>query len=133
MRSKSVVGLVLAFGLAFAILAGSGVGAAVFGASPGDADTTRTLEDIGEDASVDADEENGGLAGDVAGDNEPTVIGLAISAGSFATQLVAAVALLPLTLTRLGFPYYFAVPVGSILEIIAFIGLAQFVTGRELI
>ena len=133
MRAQSILGVVLCFGLAFALLSGSGIGAAVFGASPGDADTTRTLDDVGDQASVDSDDGGSGLAGDVSGDNEPTIVGLAISAGSFVTELVVAVGLLPLTLTRLGFPYYFAVPVGSILQVIAFIGLAQFVTGRELI
>ena len=133
MRSKSVLGVVLAFGVAFALLAGSGIGAAVFGASPGDADTARTLEDISEDASVDADDEDGGFAADVTGDNEPTVVGVAISGGQFVAQLVGAVALLPVTLMRLGFPRYFAVPVGGVAQVIAFIGLAQFVAGRELI
>jgi len=105
----------------------------VFGAAPGDADTARTLDDVGEQASVDEDTENSGLAGDVTGDNEPTIVGLAISAGSFVTELVVAVGLLPVALMRLGFPQYFAVPVGSIAQVIAFVGLAQFVTGRELI
>lgn len=133
MRSKSVLGVVLAFGLAFALLAGSGIGAAVFGASPGDADTARTLDDLGDDASVDAADEDGGFAADVTGDNEPTVVGVAISGGQFVAQLVGAVALLPVTLMRLGFPRYFAVPVGGVAQVIAFIGLAQFVAGRELI
>ena len=133
MRSKSVLGVVLAFGVAFALLAGSGIGAAVFGACPGDADTARTLEDISEDASVDAEDPDGGFAADVTGDNEPTVVGVAISGGQFVAQLVGAVALLPVTLMRLGFPRYFAVPVGGVAQVIAFIGLAQFVAGRELI
>jgi len=131
MRSKSVLGVVLAFGVAFALLAGSGIGAAVFGASPGDADTARTLEDISTDASVDTDAEGGGLSADVAGDNEPTLVGVAISGGQFAAQLVGAVALIPVTLIRLGFPRYFAVPVGGVLQVIAFIGLVQFVRGTE--
>jgi hypothetical protein len=137
MRSKSVLGVVLAFGLAFAVLSGSGIGAAVFGASPGDADTTRTIEDVGNDSSVDTgDVESGssdGLSADVAGDNEPTLVGVALSGGQFAAQLVGAVALLPVTLIRLGFPSYFAVPVGLIAQIIAFIGLVQFVRGTEYI
>lgn len=131
MNSKSVIGVVLAFGVAFGLLAGSGVGAAVFDASPGDAETTRTLEDISSDASVDADSEDGGLSTDVSGDNEPTLVGVAISGGGFAAQLVGAVALLPVTFIRLGFPEYFAVPVGGVLQVIAFIGLIQFVRGTE--
>lgn len=133
MRAQSVLGVVLAFGLAFALLSGSGIGADVFGESPGDAETTRTIDEVSEEASVDEDSEGGGLGADVSGDNEPTVTGVALSGGQFLAELVGAVALLPVTLTRLGFPSYFAVPVGGIAQIIAFIGLIQFVTGRELL
>ena len=133
MRSKSMLGVVLAFGVAFSLIAGSGIGAAVFGATPGDAETARTLEDVSGDATVDADSETGGLSADVAGDNEPTLVGVAISGGQFAASLVGAVALLPVTLMRLGFPSYFAVPVGGVAQIIAFIGLIQFVRGTEYI
>jgi hypothetical protein len=46
---------------------------------------------------------------------------------------VAAVGLLPVTLLRLGFPAYFAIPVGGVAQVIAFIGLIQFVRGTEYI
>jgi hypothetical protein len=130
MQTKSILGLVLAFGVAFSLLAGSGIGAAIFGASPGDAQTSRTLDDVSNDSSVDRDDE-AGLGADVTGDNEPTLVGVAISGGRFAAQLVGAVALLPLTLMRLGFPSYFAIPIGGVAQIIAFIGLVQFVRGTE--
>jgi hypothetical protein len=133
MRSKTVLGVVLAFGVAFALLSGSGIGAAIFGESPGDAETSRTLDDIGDDAGVDSDGEGDGLSADVAGDNEPTLVGVAISGGQFAAQLVGAVALMPVTLMRLGFPAYFAIPIGGVAQIIAFIGLIQFVRGTEYI
>jgi len=73
MRTKTVLGVVLAFGVSFSLLAGSGIGPAVFGESPGDAQSGRTLDDISEDASVDADGNGTGLSADVAGDNEPTI------------------------------------------------------------
>ena len=132
MESKSILGVVLAFGVAFALLSGSGLGAAIFGETPGNADTSRTLDDIASDASVDR-EDGDGLAADVGGDNEPTLVGVLISGGQFATSLVGAVTLLPLTLMRLGFPAYFAVPVGAVAQVIAFIGLVQFVGRTELI
>jgi len=132
MNTKDVLGVVLAFGVLFAFAAGSGVGATIFGASPGDAETSRTLDEIGDEASVDSDE-GGGISADVAGDNEPTIVGVAISGGEFVSTLVGAVALLPLTLTRIGFPYWFAVPIGAGAQTIATIGLFQFVTGRELL
>jgi hypothetical protein len=131
MQTKGVLGLVLAFGLAFALLSGSGIGAAVFGESPGDAETTRTIEEVSNQSSVD-EEDEAGLGADVTGDNEPTLVGLAISGGKFLVGLVGAVALLPLTLMNLGFPAYFALPVGGIAQIIAFVGLVQFTRLGEL-
>jgi len=132
MRTTRVLGVVLCFGLAFSLLAGAGFGAP-FGQDPGSAETARTLEELQEESSVDADAERGGLSADVAGDNEPTTIGVAISVGQFLVDWVAAVALLPVALIRLGFPAYFAVPVGGIAQVIAFIGLAQFIRTGELI
>ena len=131
MRTKSVVGVVLCFGLAFALLGGSEIGMLIFGEQDGSEPTAETLGDIANESSVDEESDGDGLSADVTGDNEPTLVGLSISAGQFAAQLVASVALLPLTLARLGFPTYFAYPVGGIAQIIAFIGLAQFVSGRE--
>ena len=130
MRTLPVIGFVLAFGVAFAMFSGSGIGTAVFGTDVTQADqgTAEQLEALGEDAGAEGDPE---LAGDVAGDDEPTVIGLALQAGQFGVSLVAAVAVLPNTLINLGFPAWFAVPLGMAAQVIAFIGLAQFVTGRE--
>jgi len=132
MDTTNVIGVVLAFGVLFSLAAGSGVGALIFDASPGEAESSRTLDEIGEEASVDT-EEGGGISADVAGDNEPTIVGVAISGGEFIATLVGAVALLPLTLTRLGFPLWFATPLGAGAQIIATIGLFQFITGRELL
>ena len=132
MQTKPIIGVVLAFGVAFALLGGSGIGAAVFGENPDDAETQRVIEEISEDADVDRDEDgSGGLATDVGGDSEPTVTGVLISGGQFAVQLVGAVALLPLTLMRLGFPSWFAVPIGGVAQIVAFIGLVQFIGRTE--
>ena len=131
MQSKSVLGVVLCFGLAFAMLSGSQVGAMVFGENPGDESTIETLGDISEETGAEQDSEGDGLEGDVAGDDEPTVVGLTISAARFGWNLVLAVGLLPFTLMRLGFPEWFSFPVGSLALIIAFVGFAQFVIGRE--
>ncbi|MDB2293685.1 hypothetical protein PM085_15620 [Halorubrum ezzemoulense] len=132
MNTKDVLGVVLAFGVFFSLAAGSGVGATIFGASPGDAETSRTLEDISDEASVDPDE-GGGIDADVAGDNEPTTVGVALSGGAFLANLVGAVALLPVTLGRIGFPYWFAVPIGGAAQVIATVGIYQFISGRELL
>ena len=134
MRTKGAIGVILAFGLAFALMSGSGIGAMVFGENPDDAESSGTLDELIDGADVDEDEDGGGgLSGNIGDDNEPTVTGFVISGAQFVAELVRAVALLPLTLMRLGFPSYFAVPVGGIAQIIAFVGLIQFVTGRELL
>lgn len=130
METKHVLGLVLCFGIAFSMLGGSGIGAAVFGEAPGDHETTRAIDQISEDAAVDEDDDSG-LSAEVAGDSEPTLVGVAISGGQFAVQLVASVALLPLTLMQLGFPSYMAVPLGGVAQIVALIGLVQFIRGSE--
>ena len=130
MQTKTVIGLVLCFGVAFSMLGGSGIGAAIFGEDPGEHETTRAIDKIAEDAEVD-DDEDSGLSAEVAGDSEPTLVGVAISGGQFAVQLVAAVALLPLTLMQLGFPSYAAIPLGGIAQIVALIGLVQFIRGSE--
>ena len=130
MQTKLVIGVVLSFGVAFAMLSGSGVGA-LFGENPEDHETTRAIDAIAEDANVDEDAEDSGLSAEVAGDSEPTLVGVAISGGQFAVQLVAAVALLPVTLMQFGFPAYAAVPLGGVAQIIALIGLVQFIRGSE--
>jgi hypothetical protein len=138
MNTKSVLGVVLAFGIAFSIIAGSGIGAAVFGEDAAGSESADTLGELQEQSSVDPDGnisegESTGLSADVVGDNEPTLVGVAISGGQFLTTLVAAVALLPVTLIRLGFPAYAAVPIGGGAQVIAFIGLIQFVRTGELL
>lgn len=131
METKTVIGVVLCFGVAFSMLAGSGIGAAIFAENPGDHETTRAIDKISDDAQVDEDAGGEGLSAEVAGDNEPTLVGVAISGGQFAVQLVAAVALLPITLMQLGIPSYAAVPLGGTAQIVALIGLVQFIRGSE--
>ena len=132
MRTAPVIGVVLALGVSFALLAGSGIGPAVFGESPGDSEAKKTLDEVASDADVGGDD-GGGVSADVGGDNEPTLVGFAISGAQFIVKAVGAVALLPITLTRLGFPSYFAIPAGGLAQIIATIGLFQFLRTGEYI
>mgnify|MGYP000217450395 CR=1 FL=1 len=131
MRTTPVIGVILSFGVAFALLAGSGIGPAVFGENPEDDPTKRTLENVGEDAEVGDEGDGSGVSADVGGDNEPTLVGFAISGGQFIVSLVGAVALFPLTMSRLLLPSYFAAPVGFIMQIIATVGLFQFLRVGE--
>jgi len=127
MQTSPTLGLVLALGFSFALMAGSGIGPAVFGENPGDSEARKTLEDIGEEANVSDQGDELGVSADVGGDNEPTLVGFAISGGQFMIKAVGAVALLPLTLTRLGLPSYFALPAGGLAQFIATIGLYKFI------
>jgi len=128
MRTISVVLAVLVLGASFGMISGSGVDEAVFGIQTETVDpgTEQQLEQTGDEAST-----GDGIESSVAGDNEPTVTGIAIGAGQFAISAVAAVALVPATLMRLGFPSFFAIPVGALAQIVAFVGVFQFITGRE--
>lgn len=129
MRTAPIVAAVLALGVAFTVIAGSGVGASIFGET-GDSAAESTLEDLSEDAEI-GEGEGEGIGGDVGSDDEPTVTAFILSGASFAIDLVAAIALLPVTMANLGFPTWFAIPIGGTAQIIGAIGFVQFVTGRE--
>ena len=131
MRTTPVIGVILSLGVAFALLAGSGIGPAVFGENPEDSKTKKTLEEVGNQSQIGSENEDGGVSADVGGDNEPTLVGFAISGGQFIKTAVGAVALLPQTLTRMGLPDYFSYPVGFLAQIIATVGLFQFLRTGE--
>lgn len=123
MQTKNVFGVVMAFAVSFALLSGSGVGSAVFGENP----DTQTLEEF-ETVAEENKEPNFNVLSSLA--NVP-FLGIILQFGDIATTFVGTVAGLPFVLMRLGFPRYFALPVGTIAQIIAIIGMFQLVTGRE--
>ena len=131
MRTTPVIGVILSLGVAFAMLAGSGIGPAVFGENPENSGEARTLEKVSDNADIGGDGEESGVSADVAGDNEPTLVGFAISGGQFIAQTVGAVAFLPTTLMDLGIPEYFATPIGRLAQIVATAGLFQVVRTGE--
>ena len=129
MRTIPVVLFVLSLGVSFAIIGGAGVGASIFGVGSQDAGTQEALDDAQKNTSLNKSDD-GGLRGDVQGNNEPTVVGLVLSAGKAVVNVALVVGLLPYVLINLGFPAYFAVPVGGFAQIVVGIGVFQFVTGR---
>ncbi len=131
MRTIGVIAVVMAFGVSFAMLAGSGVGDEIFGQDEDsiDAGHADSLEDSADEADVGGE----GIEGEVGGADEPTVTGFVFSGAQFVVTLVVSIAALPFTLMNLGFPSYFAVPVGSAAQIVGAIGIFQFLTGRELL
>jgi len=129
MRTIPVVLFVLSLGVSFAIIGGAGVGASIFGVGSQDAGTQEALDDAQKNTSLNKSDD-GGLRGDVQGNNEPTVVGLVLSAGKAVVNVALVVGLLPYVLINLGFPAYFALPVGGFAQVVAGIGVFQFLTGR---
>jgi len=123
MRTKSVFGVVMCFALAFAIISGSGVGATIFGQSP----DTQTLGEF-EEVAEENEEPDFSVLSSLA---DVPFLGLIIQFGEMLVTFVGTVALLPIFLMRLGFPRYFAAPVGTIAQVIAIVGMFQVITGRE--
>lgn len=62
---------------------------------------------------------------------ESSIVGLIITGLFQVSRLAAKVVLLPVTLMELGFPAWFAIPIGSLAEGIVGIGLIQFATKRK--
>ena len=128
MRTLPVIGVILALGFAFTLVAGAGIGPAVYGENPGDSPTTKTIDDIGKEADVGEGEDGeGGVSADVGGDDEPTLRGFGLSGAELAIKVVGAIAFLPSTLMGLGFPEYFATPAGRIAQFIGTVGIFQFI------
>jgi hypothetical protein len=117
----------LSIGVAGALISGSGFSALVGQGNPvGDA-TSAVDKQAGQ-----SNLENGSISGEKAPGDDASIISLVISGGKRVAEVVGMVALLPMTLIDLGFPAWFAIPVGAPATIIASIGVIQFVTGRVL-
>lgn len=61
---------------------------------------------------------------------EGDIVGVIISGGQGIVNFIGMLVLLPVELQRLGFPQWFAYPLGRLVQIIGVIGLYQFVTNR---
>lgn len=130
MRTIPIIAFVLSLGVSFAIIGGAGIGASIFGMDNQDPGAQDALNDSQSNTSLEKGD-GGGVRGDVQGDNEPTVVGLVLSAGSAIINIATAVVLLPVVLIRLGLPVYLATPLGLFAQIVVGIGVFQFVTGRR--
>lgn len=129
MRTIKIVLIVAAMGTAALIWGMSGVGAIygaddpVDGLQSGDAvEREGNTSAVSEDGNFSASADNSGGA-----DN---IVGVVLSGATAITDFAAMVALLPFELQALGFPSYFAYPVGFLAQAIAGIGVVQFAAGR---
>jgi len=64
------------------------------------------------------------------GTENDNIVGVILSGISFIVSFATMVALLPLELMNLGFPAYFAAPVGLLAQAIVGVGIVQFATNR---
>lgn len=126
MRTIATVVAVLVIGTSGLMLGMSGFEAA-WGAEPPQTDAA-------------ADEVEKG-AGNVGPNEKPvtgpvtsgdsSIVGIIVDGITSLIKLAGAVIVLPATLMNLGFPAWFAIPIGSLAELIAGIGLIQFASKRD--
>jgi len=127
MRTTFLLATVLAIGLAMSLFAGSGFNALVQGSqAPGP-----LSESVAEQGNESVISDNQSVSSDRTG-SSGSLAGLILSSARTIGDIVGLVSLLPITLQRLGFPAWFAVPLGSVVYIVAGIGIVQFLSGRIL-
>lgn len=124
MRTQFLVVIVIALAVASMMLSMSGLNA-VFGQSK-NADLESDLNSTANDTAAGE--------GDFSADarSEGSIVGFVISGAQSLGNALSMIVGLPYTLMGMGFPKYFAWPVGMAGYIIASIGFVQFITGRVL-
>lgn len=129
MRTIAPILFVAALGTAALIWGLSGAGAIygvddpVSGLESGDA-----LEERSNDSAVSNDGTFNGSAENT--DGSDNIVGIVISGIGAIVQFATLVALLPFELQRLGFPFWFAFPLGALTQAIVGVGVVQFASNR---
>lgn len=126
MRTIVPVLLVLAIGTAGAMIGASGF-ADMWGAPPPQTDAA--VEQL-EEGSSQVGPNSGPVSGPVS-TGDSSIVGLIVNGLTSVVDIAGAVILLPLTLMNLGFPAWFAVPIGTLAELLVGIGIIEFATNRE--
>jgi len=125
MRTTFPLAVVLCLGVALLLFSGSGFNAIVSGSqSPGP---------LGDALGQQADQspvQDGNISVSRSASDEGSVAGLILGGSQSAFQALNLLAFFPQTLQRLGFPTWFALPIGSLVYVVVGIGIAQFVSGR---
>lgn len=128
MRTTYPLFVVIALGVMLLMFQGSGFNALIQGSqAPGPVGDE--VESQG-NSSVANDEQS--LNASRQASDEGSIAGLILSSGRGVVDVFVLIALLPSTLQRLGFPLWFAAPVGSMVYIISGIGIVQFIRGSTL-
>jgi len=129
MRTTLPLAIMLSLAVMFAFFAGSGFNGIVRGDAQGGGQAADELEQQADNSSVAEDE---AVSGSRAASDEGSLVGVIIGAGQSVMRIMGMIALLPLTLRNLGFPAWFSAPVGSLVYVVAGVGILQFITGRVL-
>jgi len=127
MRTIVSLAAILSLAVAGAILGGSGF-AAAWGAEP--PTTAAAAQDRLDESSSNVQPSNNPIDGPVSSADD-SIIGLIGSGLGSVTAIAGMVALLPVVLVDLGFPAYFAFPIGALAQLLAGIGIIQFGINRR--
>jgi len=125
MRTTFPLAVVLCLGVALLLFSGSGFNAVVSG--------SQSAGPLGDALGQQADQspvQDGNISVSRSASDEGSIAGLILGGSQTAFQVFNLLAFLPITMQRLGFPSWFAVPIGSLVYIIVGVGIAQFVSGR---
>jgi hypothetical protein len=130
MKSQYLVMFTVALAVAGGMMAASGFNATL--GTSGDA--TGTLQDAVNSTGQGpvANSSGGGLQGDPRVEDDGTLVGFVVGSTQTVTNILGMVVMLPNTLRNLGFPAWFANPLGNAIRIVASIGILQFAVGRVL-
>jgi hypothetical protein len=132
MRTSWGVAVVMSIAVASLMFTGSGYGEA-FSNNPTDG-----LGGVGSEVNEQADEsaveqtgdDGGGPLAGALGSTDNPLISFILSGGGAILSTIRLVVSLPTVLIGLGFPGWFALPVGAFVSIATSIGIIQFITGR---
>lgn len=94
------------------------------------ADDIRSSGDVEQQANESAVHSDQPIEGPVDGGGSDNIAGLIVGGAGSVIGVFALAVLLPFELVNLGFPAWFALPMGFAVQILAGVGIAQFITGR---
>jgi hypothetical protein len=122
MRATFALALALSMAMAGLFMTGSGFNAAV-GQEERVPTISEELEEKGNGSSVD-------FSSSARSEDDGSIAGFIISGTSEVISMFGMVLLMPLTLRQLGFPQWFAFPIGLGFYVLLTVGVAQFASGR---
>ena len=122
MKTAFTVAIVVSFAVSGMMFAGSGFNNAV-----GAGDRTGTLSEQFEE---EANSTSAGFESSARSEDDGSIAGFIISGTQSVVSIIWMVVLMPTTLQNMGFPTWFAKPIGYAFYMLATVGGAQFAAGR---